>query len=140
MTKNILAVESAASIFDAAERMKNHDVGFLAVIRGNEIVGVVTDRDIVVRGLGARTEPGSGSVEQVMTKTLYTCFAEDNVEDAIKMLEDKKIRRLLVLDDMERPVGVLSLSDLAANAETSAMSCEILPQVCGEVAGRHAEW
>jgi len=101
MTRNILAVESDASIFDAAERMKNHDVGFLAVIRGNDIVGVVTDRDIVVRGLGARTEPGSGSVAQIMTKTLYTCFAEDNVEEAIKILEDREIRRLLVLDDME---------------------------------------
>ncbi|QDT50707.1 Hypoxic response protein 1 [Symmachiella dynata] len=134
MTKNVEAVSVETTISAAANVMARHDIGFLPVIEGDKLVGTITDRDIVVRGLAENNNPTTTPVNEIMTKCLETLSPDEDVEQAAALMQEKQIRRLVLQDRDGRYVGVVSLGDIAQHAHDWKMSGESLDKICEPVA------
>ena len=116
------------SLSEIADRMREDDVGALPVGENDRLIGIVTDRDIVVRGLDGRADPLQLTARDVMSRPIVYCNANEELEDAVTIMESKRIRRLPVIDENRRMVGMLSLGDVAAKASPS-LSAETLRAV-----------
>jgi CBS domain-containing protein len=114
MTRDPQTIGPDETLRRAAELMDELDVGLLPVCEGGRLIGVVTDRDITVRATAAGRPPEEATVADVMTSDLRWCFETEDVADAERLMREAQIRRLPVLDEDRRLVGVLSLGDLAA--------------------------
>ncbi|MFP4521153.1 MAG: CBS domain-containing protein [Fibrobacterota bacterium] len=128
MTPNAEGIQSKVSVLHAAQKMKELNTGILPVYDENDIQGVITDRDIVIRAVGEELNPSKTSVGEIMSKHVFFCNEYDSLADAAVRMEESKIRRLLVKDDSGLISGILSLGDIAVNSET-ALSGEILQGV-----------
>lgn len=126
-------VEANTPVAELARRMKSSDIGALPVGRNDRLIGMVTDRDLALRVLGEGRDPATTTAEQVMTPGIVWCLTTQTVEDAMHMMEQKKIRRLPVIDEKKRLVGMLSLGDIA-----DAMPRQLLGEVVNSVADHHA--
>jgi CBS domain-containing protein len=106
------------TIADAARLMSRNDCGCIPVVEasGNNVVGVVTDRDIVIRGV-RHGRSSSTPVSEVMTPTIHTCAESATVDDIEAIMTDRQIRRVVVVDDGGACVGIVSQADLARAAE-----------------------
>jgi len=113
MTKDVETVTSGTSLLAAAKAMRRFGIGFLPVTEDGVVLGVITDRDIVVRGIAEGRNPYLTAVRNVMTPVMVWCYADDVLTEAAQMMEDNHIRRLLVLGEDKKLVGLLSLDDLA---------------------------
>jgi CBS domain-containing protein len=122
MTENPESVEPDASIEDAAKKMKEADTGALLVVDGDDLKGIVTDRDIVVNALAEGNT--DAKVEDVCSSDTTTTEPDAELQDAIKLMRENKVRRLPVVDDGE-PVGIVSLGDLAIEADDDSALKEI---------------
>lgn len=111
MTKDCVTVTPKDNIYECAVLMKQHDIGFLPVVEGRKLVGVVTDRDLVIRGY-ANKHPGSESVMNVCTQEVETISPNLSVDEAGSMMAANQIRRLPVVENGEL-LGVISIGDLA---------------------------
>lgn len=112
-------IEPDEPLTDIAERMRTNDIGALPVGENDRLIGMVTDRDIAVRGLAGKQDPLQLTARDVMTQPIIFCTANEELEDAVRIMERKQIRRLPVIDDNRRMVGMLSLGDVAAGASAS---------------------
>lgn len=123
------AVESTrpdASLQQAAEQMKSLDVGSLPVCHQDRLVGMVTDRDIVVRSVCEGHDPETDHVEDVMTPELIYCFDDQDISEAAQLMKENQIRRLPVLNRKKRLVGIVSLGDLAVESSGEELAEEAL--------------
>jgi CBS domain-containing protein len=114
MTTAVAVIDSTNSLEQAAQRMKSLNVGVLPVREGTKLIGLITDRDIVVRALAERRDTLTTQVKDIVSSQLVWCAEEDRIEDAVKLMEEKQVRRLLVCDQDRTPTGILSLGDIAA--------------------------
>ena len=121
MTKKAEIVSMSSSLVGAAKLMRRQGIGFLPVVEDGVVVGVLTDRDIVLRGIAEGRNPYMTLVSDVMTPTLMWCYADDVLTKAAQVMEDSHIRRLLVLDADKKLVGILSLDDLAARMSSDRL-------------------
>ncbi len=128
MTHTVETISADSSVKEAAEKMKNLDVGFLPVIDGDQLVGVITDRDITIRLVALGLDPKTTRVRDEMTTAVIYCFEDQDITEAAKIMEDNQIRRLLVLNHNRQPVGVFSVGDLAIHG-VSEVLCDVLRQV-----------
>jgi CBS domain-containing protein len=122
MTREVEFIQPNDSLQTAAQKMRDRDVGFLPVYEGDELVGVVTDRDIVIRGIVGGMNPDAILGREMVTSPVIYCFDDQDAEEAARLMRDNQVRRLIVLDrNNNRPVGVVSLGDLAGtvNEKTS---------------------
>jgi CBS domain-containing protein len=126
MTPDAVAALPETTLMAAAEMMRLLNVGSLPVIEGERIVGIVTDRDIVVRGLALGFNPRTATVADVMTRNVQTCSVDDDVEEIARQMRDLQVRRLLVVDENERLLGIVSLGDLAMEMEDQALAGRVL--------------
>src|SRR3954463_16022673 len=106
-----VTVEASATVEEAAKLMDKQDIGNVLVVENGEVQGIVTDRDIVVRVL-AKGNGADASVREACTTDIETVAPDASIEDAIRKMEQGKVRRLPVVED-GKPVGVVSLGDLA---------------------------
>src|SRR5687768_7283849 len=112
MTEGVECLRPRDSIAHAAERMRELDVGSLPVCGDEDkLVGMITDRDITIRATASGSDTNVTSVREVMTPNIVYCFEDQNIEDAAKLMEEKQIRRLVVLNRDKRLVGIVSLGD-----------------------------
>ena len=127
MTRSVATVRSDETIQAAAKRMREMDVGSLPVVDGQAIVGMVTDRDITIRGVAEGMVAQEARVADVMTPEVRICRATDSVAEAMAQMADHQIRRLPVLDANDEVVGVVALGDLATrqSADTDETLREI---------------
>ncbi len=125
MSRDVACANTNDSIQQAAERMKELDVGDLPVIANKEAVGFITDRDIAIRIVAHGLDPKTAKVVDAMTQGLVTCKEDDEIEDAVRLMVAHKIRRLAVTDKNGKLTGLVSLVDLASHAQP-AMANEIL--------------
>lgn len=112
-TRTVRTISSHASLIDAAGRMRDHDVGTLVVVDGGApLEGIVTDRDLVVRGLAAGIDPAAATVGEIMTRGPAAVEERFPVERALGIMADQRVRRLIVLDAEGGLVGILALDDI----------------------------
>ena len=129
MTREVEVVHPDNSLKDAAQKMRVRDIGFLPVFDGDQILGVVTDRDIIIRSTAEGTDPNTSLGRDFITTPAVYCFADDDVEAAARLMEEHQIRRVIVLNrDDNRLAGVVSLGDIARSS-TQKTSAEVLQSV-----------
>ena len=124
MTENPTTVEASATLREAAQCMQREDIGNVLVVENGEVQGIVTDRDIVVRGIAKGEDPNDASVREVASTDLETLSPDDSVDDAVKRLEQGDVRRLPVVED-GKPVGIVSLGDLAEQKDRDSALADI---------------
>lgn len=115
-------IDPETPIADIAERMHKDDIGAIPVGEHDRLIGMVTDRDIVLRGLRRKDEIAKLKARDVMTRKIIFCMADEELDDAVRIMERKQVRRLPVIDRDKRMVGMLSLGDVAAQASPSLCS------------------
>jgi CBS domain-containing protein len=124
MAESPAKVEPSDSVEDAAKKMRENDVGALLVVEDEELKGIVTDRDIVIKAVAEGDKPGKAKVEDVCTAETTTIEADASIDDAIKAMRENDVRRLPVVDD-GKPVGIVSLGDLAIERDESSALADI---------------
>lgn len=118
MTRGVAVVQQDDTLQHAAQKMKGLNIGSLPVCDGDAMVGVVTDRDITVRGVAAGMVPQEARVSEVMTADVRWCSENDSVQQAMDLMGEAQVRRLAVLSDERKIVGIVSLGDLATRQST----------------------
>jgi CBS domain-containing protein len=113
MTRGVDVVPPEALLQEAAQKMKQLEVGPLPVCDGERLVGLLTDRDITVRAVAEGCDPTTTKVRDVMTPEVLYCFEDQEVQEAAKLMEERQIRRLPILNRNKWLVGIVSLGDLA---------------------------
>jgi CBS domain-containing protein len=116
MTTNVRIAKPDQTIREAAQAMAEVDSGVLPVGENDRLIGMITDRDIAVRGVGEGKGPET-SVREVMTDHVDYCFEDQDVEEVTKNMASIKVRRLPVLNRDKRLVGIISLGDIAQSGE-----------------------
>jgi CBS domain-containing protein len=117
MSQPVSTCSDQETLSAAARKMKEHECGVLPVVdRENRVVGIITDRDICMAVADPQTSPNAIKVEQTMTRDVYSCRAEDSLEQAQTRMRELGVRRLPVLDRESKPLGLLSVDDLARHA------------------------
>jgi CBS domain-containing protein len=124
MTRDPRTVNASDTIVDAARVMRDNDIGDVIVMEDGQVTGIVTDRDIVVRGVAEGLDPDSTEVREVCTAGVETIEPDASVDDALRRMREKDIRRLPVAKS-GRPVGILSLGDLAVEREPDSTLADI---------------
>jgi len=112
MTTRPVTLPAAAPVVEAARAMREADIGDVIVLEHDRIAGILTDRDIVVRGLAEGRDLRHTSIGDICSRVLTTVSDDSSVEDAIKLMREKAVRRLPVVAG-DQPIGVVSLGDLA---------------------------
>ena len=129
MTDNAETISSDANLIQAAQKMKSLEVGALPVWQEDELVGMITDRDITIRATAEGKFPSHTFVSEVMSPEVFYCLEDDDIKDAAKIMEEKSVHRLLVFNSDYEPVGLISLSDLAVKSHNEHLTCEVLERI-----------
>lgn len=119
MHEGVAWVGPEAPVAEIAKRMRREDVGSIPVGENDRLIGMVTDRDIAIRGLANGKGVDMLTARDVMTDGIIWCRADDNIEEAAELMEARRIRRLPVIDENRRMVGIVSLGDLSHAADNS---------------------
>lgn len=117
MTEDAECTRPDATLQEAARRMKELDVGSLPVCENDRLAGILTDRDIILRSVAEGHDPGEHRVRDAMTKEIFYAFEDQDVDELTKIMKQKQIRRVPILDREKRLVGIVSLGDLAVQTE-----------------------
>ena len=117
MSKKVRITAPTENLLTAARLMVEADVGALPVGENDRLIGMVTDRDIVVRGLGAGRDPSKTSIREVMSDGIDYCFEYEDVDQVATKMAQLQVRRLPVLNRERRLVGIVSLGDISQKAE-----------------------
>jgi len=129
MTPGVAAVDADTNLLDAAKQMKEKDIGLLPVMSGDRILGVLTDRDLVIRAVAEETDLKKTKVSDIVSDKPVVIHPDDTVDHAAKMFAQHQVRRIIVVDETQRPVGVLSLGDLAVEISDDQMVSNVLRQI-----------
>ena len=113
MHRGVTWVEPGTSIREIARMMRDGDFGSVPVGENDRLVGIVTDRDIICRGIADGADIGALSAGDVMSKPIIYCRTDDDLEHALRIMEKNKIRRLPVIDENKRLAGMLALGDIS---------------------------
>lgn len=113
MSTDVKTIPATGSLHEVATIMRQNDIGSVPVAENDQLVGMVTDRDLVVRGLAEQLSPDS-PVRSVMTGKVLYCYDDQDLDEAVRNMADQEIRRLPVVNRDKRLVGVLALSNVAA--------------------------
>jgi CBS domain-containing protein len=124
MTPNPVTVPTTATIVDAARKMREEGIGDVLVMDGDRLAGVVTDRDIVVRAIADGRSPESTKITDVCSGDVVCLTPEDSVDDAVRLMKERALRRIPILDG-DRPVGVISIGDLAMERDPNSALADI---------------
>jgi len=129
MTPQAEVLSPDATTEEAASAMKTLDIGVLPVCDEEGLVGILTDRDLVVRVLAATRDPKAMLVGEAMTPSVVYCFEDDEVEHAAAIMAGQQIRRLPVLDKNRKLVGIVSVGDIALQSQDHQMTGKVLEDV-----------
>ncbi len=128
MTKDVATATLASTLEEVASRMKEEDTGAIPVVDDGELTGIVTDRDIVIRCIAEGKDPSDTTVEEILTEELHTIEADAELEEAARIMSERQIRRLPVVEKGAL-VGVVSLGDLAVKQGETETAGETLQDI-----------
>ncbi len=129
MTQDVVIATSLTTVQSAAVQMKRRKVGFLPVTEGQHAVGVLTDRDVVVRACAQGKDPRDTVVKEIMTRNVIDCLETQTVEEAGILMEKNHVHRIVVTNHANNIVGVISLDDLAKKVRNPTLSNDVLRHV-----------
>ena len=129
MTSRVEVIHPDSTLDEAAAKMKALDIGLLPVCDGDRLVGMLTDRDITVRATAEGEPPTAVRARDIMTEGVLYCFADQLVSEAARLMQEHQVRRLVVLDQDKRLVGIISLGDLAVETRDEELAGQTLEQV-----------
>ncbi len=130
MTSDVETIHPDQTIMEAAQKMKGRNVGPLPVMENNQIIGMLTDRDIAIRVVAEKKDANATKVRDILFgREVICCFDDQEIHEAAKLMEDNEVRRLPVLNRDKNLVGILSLSDLAEKSQDEDLCCEVLEKV-----------
>jgi CBS domain-containing protein len=129
MVADVVTIDPSASLADAARRMLDANVGMLPVVDGGRVVGVITDRDIVVRAVARQRDPATTSVRECLSKDVIPAHPDWPTAQAMITMAQAQVGRLPVLDDDQRLVGVITLSSMAFRSRHKAVALEAAQEV-----------
>ena len=129
VNSHVETVQSDDTLQQAAEKMRDLDVGSLPVCKGDQLVGMITDRDITIRAVAIGSDPVKAMVNEVMTPEVLCCFENEEVEEAARIMKENQVRRILVLNEAKELVGITSLGELATATGDRLLAGETLESV-----------
>lgn len=122
MTGDLVTVSSGTTVIEVARQMRDADVGNVIVLDGDHVAGIVTDRDVTIRATAEGLEPANTPVSMIYSRDVLSVAPDDGLDKAMTIMRTNAVRRLPVVDGV-RPVGVVSLGDLAVERDpTSALA------------------
>lgn len=124
MTKDPVVCETTSTVKEAAERMRDHDIGDVLVVNDNSLYGIVTDRDIVVRALAEGKGPEQTTLGDIASRDLDTVAPDDDAGEVVRRMRSDDIRRVPVVEDGVA-VGILSIGDLAIELDSESALADI---------------
>jgi CBS domain-containing protein len=136
MTRSVCCIDPEATLEEAARDMRDRDIGSVPVARDGKPIGMLTDRDIAIRAVAEGRDPRSTQVREVMTGNVVCCREDESIEDAAELMENRQVRRLLVIDRGGRLCGIVSLGDLAVRSGDEKLTEEVLEEVSQPGHGR----
>ena len=136
MIKDVVSIDPSASLTDAARKMDDANVGMLPVVEDRKVLGVITDRDIVIRAVAREADPASTAVGDCLSGDAIVAHPEWTTDRAMQTMAQAQVGRLPVLDDEERLVGVVTLSSMAFRAPDKDEALETAQQVSKRSARR----
>jgi len=119
MTENPCAIDAEKPVAYAAKMMRDEDVGLAPIVQGDRLVGTLTDRDIAIRVVAEGRDPESTTVREVASTDLVTIDPEQSLDEALRLMAQHQVRRLPVVEEDGRLVGVLAQADVARHGEDS---------------------
>jgi CBS domain-containing protein len=125
MTQPVDVINPNATAREAARRMRDENIGALPVGENDELIGMVTDRDIVARAVVENRLPGNMAVRKVMSEGVYYCFEDDTLEEAARVMAEHQVRRLPVLNRNQQLVGIIAIADIARAGDREAEDAAI---------------
>ena len=137
MTREVQTVRPDQPVQQAASFMLNADAGSIPVTDGDRLVGMITDRDIAVRGVAEGKGPDT-PVREVMTREILYCYDDESLEDVARQMRELQVRRMPVLNRDQRLVGIISLGDIAQMEEIPQVIAGAMAGV-SEPGGRHTQ-
>jgi len=132
MHRGVAWVGPETSVKQLAQMMRDEDIGCIPIGENDRLIGMVTDRDIVCRGIAGTGDCNDLSAGDVMSKPIVYCRGDEDVEDALRIMERNKIRRLPEIDENKRLCGMLSIGDISERAGR-----ELTGEIMRSVAGHH---
>lgn len=126
MSKDVEIVSPDTPLHEVAKKMQQRDCGCVVVVKDDRLVGMITDRDIAIRCVASAHDSIATTAEKVMTPEILYCRENDDADDVARNMSKNKVRRLPVLNDEKRLVGIVSLGDLASHSNH---------QLCGQTLG-----
>jgi CBS domain-containing protein len=132
MTEDLVFCTPEDTVSKAAQLMKREDIGPVLIVdneRSKTLVGIVTDRDLALKVVGEGRDPQKTRVEDVMTHKLITCHADDNVENALKAMAQYQLRRIPVVEENMKLVGIISQADVATRVDEPEKTAEVVREI-----------
>lgn len=132
MTKNPVCCLPNDMAAKAAELMKSNDIGSIPVIENEQnkkLVGIVTDRDLTLKIVAAGLDAKSTKVDAVMTRNVVTCHADDDFEKALKAMSENQLRRIPIVDDDNKIVGIIAQADVAIDGNHPEKTAEMVKEI-----------
>lgn len=125
MTKQVVYLPAETTVDEAAQAMRAADIGDVVVTEGPALAGILTDRDIVVRAVAEGQDPSQMTVGSIASTDLVMIQQDASPQEAVRLMRDRAVRRLLVCDADRQLVGVVSLGDLAMRLDPSSVLSDI---------------
>jgi CBS domain-containing protein len=132
MTEDLVVCTPANTLTEVARLMKTEDIGPILVVDNEQnrtLVGIVTDRDLVVKGIAEGLDPKTTKVNDVMSKKLVTCYTDDDVEQAMNAMSQFQLRRIPVVEENMRLVGIISQADVATRLGEPNKTGEVVKEI-----------
>lgn len=130
MTKNPKTCVPTDFVQKAAQLMKSEDVGPIPVVGDNDkLVGIITDRDIVLKVVAEGRDPKTTKLADVMSTDLITCKVDGDIDETLDLMEDNQVRRIPVVDASGRLVGIISQADIATRLDDSEKTAELVEDI-----------
>jgi CBS domain-containing protein len=124
MTPNPKTVTEKDTVLEAARIMRDQDTGVIPVVEGRKIIGLVTDRDIVVRAVADGRDPSQVQVREICSADLEALAPDDDVDRAVQVMRERHVRRIPIVEN-GRPVGIVSIGDLAIERDEDSALADI---------------
>jgi CBS domain-containing protein len=129
MTHDVVTLAPTSKVTQAAEAMKSLNVGAIPICDGGRLLGMVTDRDLVVRVIAEHRNPETETINNIMTTDVDYCYEDQTVEEAAHVMEDRQVRRMPIVNHDKELVGIVSLGDVAVKGVDKSTTADALEQI-----------